>query len=91
MGVRVGDRTVRCLFFADDGLLISGSVGEAEEQIRVLEEVGRYYGLNIHKGKSKVLIFNREQQPSSVGGIKVEKKFRYLGLDIEHMRDLFRG
>ena len=45
----------------------------------------------MHKGKSKVLIFNREEQPSSVGGIKVEKEFRYLGLEIENRRDLFRG
>ena len=90
-GVRVGGRIISYLFFADDGLLVSGSIEETAEQIRVLEEVGGYYGLSIHKGKSKVVIFNREQQPSSVEGVGVEKEFRYLGLGIENRKDLFRG
>ena len=52
-GIRVGGEIIRCLFFADDGLLISGTIGEAAEKIRVLEQVGGYYGLGIHKGKVK--------------------------------------
>ena len=90
-GIRIGENIVRCLFFADDGLLISGTIEEAADKIRVLEQVAGYYGLSIHKGKSKILIFNREEQPVDIEGIRVEKEFRYLGLEIESRRDLFRG
>ena len=89
-GVMVGGQMIRSLFFADDGVLISKSVEEAEEKIQVLEKVGGYYGLGIHKGKSKVLIFNSEEQISSIGGIRVEKEFRYLGLNVENRLDLFK-
>ena len=90
-GVRIGGEMIRCLFFADDGLLVSDSVEEAGEKIKALEKVGGYYGLSIHKGKSKAIVFNKEQQPDRIEGIKVEKVFRYLGLEVENKKDLFKG
>ena len=54
-------------------MLLSGSIEETGEKIKILEQVGGYYGLKIHKEKSKVIVFNREQQPDRVEGIKVEK------------------
>ena len=90
-GVNIGGYLIRCLFFADDGLLVSKTIEETRKKIQVLEQVGGYYGLGIHKGKSKVVIFNRQEQPGSIEGIKVEKEFKYLGLVVENRRDLFKG
>ena len=52
-GIWVAGQNIRCLFFADDGLIVSETVGETIDKIGVLEQIGGKYGLNIHKFKVK--------------------------------------
>ena len=81
-GVRVGDERVRCLFYADDGLLLANSIGEAEERIRELKRIGMRYGLEMNDRKSEVMIFNSENRPESVEGIGVVREIKYLGVRV---------
>ena len=50
MGYRDDDFYVPVLFYADDGLLLARSCGEAEEMIQMVVEVAGKCGLNINKG-----------------------------------------
>ena len=90
-GIWIGGHNIRCLFFADDGLIVAETEGQTVEKIRVLEQVGEKYGLQIHKGKSRLLIFNRQEPIDNIEGIKVENEIRYLGIKIESRKDMFRG
>ena len=60
MGYRDDDFYVPVLFYADDGLLLARSCGEAENLIQMVTEVAGECGLNINKGKSNVLIYNHD-------------------------------
>ena len=69
MGYR-DDFYVPVLFYADDGLLLARSCGEAEDMIQMMIEVALECGLNINKGKSNVLLFNHDGIGlEEVGGI----------------------
>ena len=82
MGYRDDDFYVPVLFYADDGLLLARSCGEAEDMIQMVIEVAGECGLNINKGKSNVLLFNHDgTRPEEVGGIRVSNTIRYLGAD----------
>ena len=88
-GVRVGDVRLRCLFFADDGLILARSVREAEEGIRELKRVAGKYGLEMNNMKSKVLMYNAEAEVETIEGIAVVDEVRYLGVTVQSKRNLF--
>ncbi|CAL4160738.1 unnamed protein product [Meganyctiphanes norvegica] len=71
------------LFFADDNLMITRSVEEAEENIRIITKISKEFGLEINESKSKVLIYKKVQKEdiNKVGGIEVVRSLRYLGLE----------
>ena len=72
LGYRDEKFYVPVLFYADDGLLLAGSSGEAEEMIRVVVDASGGCGLKINKGKSSVLMYNcGEDRLDEVGGIRV--------------------
>ena len=52
--------------------------------------VGREYGLEINKEKSKVLVYKGREEYEEVGGIEVVKKFKYLGLIIDDDEDIYK-
>ena len=70
---------INSLYFADDGLLLANSIEDAENNLKLAIEIRRKFGLEINKEKSKVLIFNMEQQPDTIADIKVVDKIKYLG------------
>ena len=90
-GYRDDDFYVPVLFHADDGLLLARSCGEAEDMIGLVVEVAGKCGLNINKGKSNVLVYNRRGRghPKRVGGIEVASSVRYLGTDLGNSRQCF--
>ena len=90
MGYRDDDFYVPVLFYADDGLLLTRSCGEAEDMIKMVVEVAGECGLNINKGKSNVLQFNHDRiRLEKVGGIRVSNTIRYLGADVGDSRMCF--
>ena len=77
------------LFFADDGLLLSHSIGEAQHSIRLLTEISRECGLEINKNKSKIIIYNLEDSPQQIENIEVCEEIKYLGLTLTNNRNIF--
>lgn len=77
------------LYYADDGLLLSHAQEEAKENIKTVQEIAQEYGLVVNKEKSNVIIFNEEQQPENIEGIKVATNITYLGIKITNTRRCF--
>ena len=78
------------LFFADDGLILTQSIGSAERAIAKLINIGARCGLEINKVKSKVIIFNAKETPEKIGNIKVATEIEYLGIKLENKRNCFK-
>ncbi|VDP59762.1 unnamed protein product [Schistosoma curassoni] len=58
------------LDFADDLALISQTQQQMQEAVTSIAEVSAAIGLNIHKGKSKVLRYNTAcNNPITIGGV----------------------
>ena len=81
---------IKSLFFADDALLLSHSLEEAKENLDIITDVSREFGLEINIEKSNVLIFNLKDQPEYLGNIKVVPKVKYLGIEIDNKRNYFK-
>ncbi|CAL4219705.1 unnamed protein product [Meganyctiphanes norvegica] len=80
------------LFFADDSLMITRSIEEAEENIRIIAKISKEFGLEINESKSKVMIYKkgRKRDIDKVRGIEVVRSLRYLGLEICDEEDIFK-
>ena len=89
-GYQTDKITIRALFFADDGLLMSDNIQQTATDIRTIQEIAEKYGLCINKGKSSILIFNRKGTQTTIEGIEIQKEMKYLGITIEDYRDIFR-
>ena len=77
---------INSLHFADDGLLLANSIEDAENNLKLVIEICRKFGLEINKEKNNILIFNMEQQPDTIENIKVVDTIKYLGLQIVSKR-----
>ena len=82
--------TIKSLFFADDGLILSRNEKEAIKDIMQLQKIAKEYGLEINKSKSNVMIFNAKDKIEEIGGIKVVNNMKYLGVTISDGRDMFK-
>ena len=49
---------IKSLFMANDALLLSHSLEEAKENLDIINDVSRDFGLEINIEKSNVMIFN---------------------------------
>ena len=81
---------ISSLFFADDGMLLASSVGEAVQVIEKMETVGKEYGLEINKQKSNIIIFNMPEKPENIKGISVRDRIKYLGITINDKKNCFQ-
>ena len=81
---------IQVLFYADDGLVMAQTLHEAENNLNVVIEVSRSCGLEINKEKSSVIIWNMKEKPDSILGIKVQDRIKYLGIEIEDKRNMFK-
>ena len=91
-GTGYGDENVNIesLYFADDGLLLANSVEDAKNNLKIVIQVSREFGLEINKEKSNVMIFNMKEQPEQIEGIKVVDRIKYLGIEIDNKRNYFK-
>ena len=81
---------VNSLYFADDGLLLAGNIKDATNNLKMVMQISREFGLEINKEKSNIIIFNMEQQPDEIEDIKVVNKIKYLGIEIDNKRNYFK-
>ena len=90
MGYKDENLTLNTIFFADDGLQLSGSLEEAKMNINALKEVSKKYGLELNKEKSNFMIFNVNEEIKEIEGIKVVDKIKYLGVIINNKKLCFQ-
>ena len=89
-GINTGKVTIKSLFFADDGLLVNNSETDAENAAKQLQRIASKYGLKINKEKSNILWINPKDRKPVIGGIKVVREMKYLGITISDAKDMFK-
>jgi len=90
MGFRRVGVYIPVLFYADDGLLLAGSVAEGESMLRVIEEESRNCGLNINAEKSSFMVFNgRVDEGTVIRNLRECQEMSYLGMTIRNQRDIY--
>ena len=82
---------VNSMWFADDSILVGNSVEAAERNLRIVKEIGGYFGLKINEEKSMALVFRDKGEIKEIGGIKVVDSIKYLGVKIGSGRDIFKA
>ena len=70
------------------GSIIAYNIEEAKGNIKILMKICRECGLEINKDKSNILIFNMEDKPEKIEGIKVTENIKYVGIEIEGKRNI---
>lgn len=84
-GCNIGDAYVGCIAYADDILLLSGSLYGLKEQIKICESFASEYKIIFNGSKSKLIIFSQDDSTQfpevAVCGEVVEKvnELSYLG------------
>ena len=86
----VDGENISSLWFADDSMLFARTREDAENNLRVVEEVGEKYGLKINREKSKVLIYGNGEKYSELSGLEVVESIKYLGMDVGTDKDMFK-
>ena len=84
-GVRVGDKKLGCLAYADDLVLMAESKEEMEELLKIADNYGKEWNLKYSARKCKVMEVNSKEEGQWVLGnniLEVVDKYNYLGLEI---------
>ena len=82
--------SLKSLFFADDALMLSHSLKDAKDNLDIITQISREYGLEINLEKSCMMIFNVKEQPEHLCNIKVVQKMKYLGIENRKQKKLFQ-
>ena len=82
--------SLKSLFFADDALMLSHSLKDAKDNLDIITQISREYGLEINSEKSCVMIFNVREQPEQLCNIKVVHKMKYIGIVIDNKINYFK-
>jgi hypothetical protein len=90
MGVKMGERRVTLLLYADDIVLLSETPADLQRMMDVVSEYSRKwrFSINPKKGKSEVLIFGRKsrhQRKWMLAGKEVGETttYKYLGVELQ--------
>ena len=89
IGIKINNINLSTLFFADDGLLMTNCLNDAENAINKLEEVGSMCGLDLNKDKSYHVININRDNIMEINNIKVVKSLKYLGFNLNEGRSCF--
>ena len=89
-GYRDENVNIESLYFADDGLLLANSIEDAKNNLKIVIQVSREFGLEINKEKRNVMIFNMKDKPEQIEGIKVVDRIKYLGIEIDNKMNYFK-
>ena len=61
---------IESLYFADDGLLLASSIEDAKDNLKIVLQISKEFGLEINKEKSIIMIFNMKEQPEQIDRIR---------------------
>ena len=89
IGIKINNINLSTLFFADDGLLLTNNIANANSIINKLEEVGSLCGLDLNKEKSFNIININKDNITEISSIKVVRTIKYLGITINEGRSCF--
>lgn len=84
-GVKVGDRRLGCLAYADDIVLMAESKEDMEELLQVASIYGREWNVRYSARKCKVMEFNSQKEGQWILGnsiLEVVDRYTYLGLEV---------
>ena len=81
---------IPCLFFADDGMLLTNNELEPKEIMEETIKISTKYGLEINKEKSQIIIYNLKNKPDKIKDIQVTDKMKYLGIIINDSKKCFK-
>ena len=65
-GYRDENVNIESLYFADDGVLLANSIEDAKNNLKIVIQASREFGLKINKEKRNVMIFNMKEQPEQI-------------------------
>ena len=66
------------LFFADDSLTMADTKENATKNLKILTRVSEGFGFKINKDKSKILVYNSNEEIKEIEGIQVTEKIDTL-------------
>ena len=89
--LEIENTKINSLFFADDSLTMADTIEKARKNLKILTDISESYGLKINKEKSKILLFNCEENIKEIEGIQVTDKIKYLGITIDNKKELFES
>ena len=70
--------------------MLSHSLKYAKDNLDIITQISREYGLEINSEKSCVMIFNVKEQHEDLCNIKVVQKMKYLGIEIDNKGNYFK-
>ena len=82
--------SLKSLFFADDALMLSHSLKDAKDNLDIITQISREYGLEMNSEKSCVMICNVREQHEHLRNIKVVQIMKYIGMEINNKRNNFK-
>ena len=82
---------ISSLFFADDGTLLTKTEQDAKKNLDIIIEASLKFGLVINKDKSNILVYNNENITGKIEGIEIVNEIKYLGIQINDDRDIFKN
>jgi hypothetical protein len=89
-GVRMGEKNLNCLLYADDLILISTSKKGMTKSLNLLQNYCAEWDLKINSEKTKCMVINSVESPSfSVNNIPLEivNSIKYLGIEFSSKAD----
>ena len=87
----IDGQNMSTIFFADDIIAMAKTLQIARKNLDIITEESKKFGLEINKEKSSILIYNNSENITELEGIKVEHKFKYLGLTVDDKKNIFQS
>ena len=86
-GARIGNKTIGCLAFADDLVIIGEKREDMEELLRITSEYGEEWQVKFSANKCEVMKYNsRDEGQWKLGDsiLEVVENYKYLGIEVSN-------
>ena len=89
-GIKVGERRVRLLLYADDIVLLAESAKDLQKMLDIVTQYSRQWRFRVNpkKGKSEVMLFGRKPRNKDrkwkLAGVEIGETsmYKYLGIEL---------